>query len=149
VLSIIIVDIFYSFDEVFNDHVYLSVLDGWVEGVHVLPERQIAQVKAADGDRIRLQMTDGSNVITDHVVMALGIEPNVDLAQKAGLEIDEKRGGILVNAELEARSNVFVGYSQALLLSTSILHYRLLVTSLRIMISPWGAGVWNIMIMLF
>lgn len=148
-LSIIIVDIFYSFDEVFNDHVYLSVLDGWVEGVHVLPERQIAQVKAADGDRIRLQMTDGSNVITDHVVMALGIEPNVDLAQKAGLEIDEKRGGILVNAELEARSNVFVGYSQALLLSTSILHYRLLVTSLRIMISPWGAGVWNIMIMLF
>jgi hypothetical protein len=149
VLSIIIVDIFYSFDEVFNDHVYLSVLDGWVEGVHVLPERQIAQVKAADGDRIRLQMTDGSNVITDHVVIALGIEPNVDLAQKAGLEIDEKRGGILVNAELEARSNVFVGYSQALLLSTSILHYRLLVTSLRIMISPWGAGVWNIMIMLF
>ncbi len=148
-LSIIIVDIFYSFDEVFNDHVYLSVLDGWVEGVHVLPERQIAQVKAADGDRIRLQMTDGSNVITDHVVIALGIEPNVDLAQKAGLEIDEKRGGILVNAELEARSNVFVGYSQALLLSTSILHYRLLVTSLRIMISPWGAGVWNIMIMLF
>ncbi|KCV72645.1 hypothetical protein H696_00226 [Fonticula alba] len=29
------------------------------------------------------------------------------LAEKAGLELDEKRGGILVNAELEARSGVF------------------------------------------
>ena len=44
----------------------------------------------------------------DHVVVAVGLEPNVDLARDAGLEISESHGGYLVNAELEARSNIFV-----------------------------------------
>lgn len=40
--------------------------------------------------------------------MAVGIEPNVDLAKSAGLEIDPDQGGFLVNAELQARHNVWV-----------------------------------------
>lgn len=43
----------------------------------------------------------------DHVIVAIGIEPRVDLAREAGLEIDEKRAGVVVNAELEARTDVF------------------------------------------
>ncbi len=43
----------------------------------------------------------------DRVVLATGLSPNTDVATKSGLEIDNVRGGIMVNAELEARSNVF------------------------------------------
>lgn len=44
----------------------------------------------------------------DHVVSAVGLEPNVELARTSGLEVDEVNGGFLVNAELEARSNIWV-----------------------------------------
>ena len=44
----------------------------------------------------------------DHIVVAVGLDPNTELAATSGLEVDEQRGGFLVNAELEARSNVWV-----------------------------------------
>lgn len=46
--------------------------------------------------------------MTDHVVVAVGLEPNVKLAQSSGLEVDDTHGGFRVNAELEARSNLWV-----------------------------------------
>ncbi len=49
-----------------------------------------------------------SYITTDHVVVAVGIEPNTDLAKSAGLETDPGQGGFLVNAELQARHNIWV-----------------------------------------
>ena len=49
-----------------------------------------------------------SYITADHVVVAVGIEPNTDLAQSAGLEIDGDQGGFLVNAELQARHNIWI-----------------------------------------
>ena len=46
--------------------------------------------------------------MTDHVVMAVGLEANVELAHSSGLEVDDNHGGFRVNAELEARSNLWV-----------------------------------------
>lgn len=46
--------------------------------------------------------------MTDHVVVAVGLEPNVELARSSGLEVDDTHGGFRVNAELEARSNLWV-----------------------------------------
>lgn len=42
------------------------------------------------------------------MVIAVGVQPNTDLATSSNLEIDPKIGGFLVNAELEARSNLWV-----------------------------------------
>lgn len=39
---------------------------------------------------------------------AVGLEPNVELAKTGGLEIDSDFGGFRVNAELQARSNIWV-----------------------------------------
>ena len=64
----------------------------------------------------------------DHVIVAIGLEPNVQLAKSAGLEIDPKHGGFLVNAELEARRNVWVVGTDMLLSSflvTTSIHYLL------------------------
>ena len=44
----------------------------------------------------------------DHLVVAVGLDPSTELAATSGLEVDDQRGGFLVNAELEARSNVWV-----------------------------------------
>lgn len=44
----------------------------------------------------------------DQVVVAVGAQPNTDLARTSHLETEPKIGGFLVNAELEARSNLWV-----------------------------------------
>ena len=44
----------------------------------------------------------------DQLVVAVGLDPSTELASTSGLEVDDQRGGFLVNAELEARSNVWV-----------------------------------------
>lgn len=49
-----------------------------------------------------------AQVETDHIVAAVGLEPNVELAKTGGLEIDSDFGGFRVNAELQARSNIWV-----------------------------------------
>ena len=46
-------------------------------------------------------------VVADSVVVAVGLSPDTELAEKAMLEVDSGKGGILVNAELEARSGVY------------------------------------------
>ena len=42
------------------------------------------------------------------MVVAVGLDANTDLAVTSGLEVDRELGGYRVNAELEARSNVWV-----------------------------------------
>lgn len=54
------------------------------------------------------QITFSFQVETDHIVTAVGLEPNVELAKTGGLEIDSDFGGFRVNAELQARSNIWV-----------------------------------------
>lgn len=39
---------------------------------------------------------------------AVGLESSVELAKSAGLEVDSDFGGYRVNAELQARSNIWV-----------------------------------------
>ncbi|KAF9359501.1 Apoptosis-inducing factor 1, mitochondrial [Mortierella sp. NVP85] len=76
------------------------------EGVAVKANTRVASTKAV-GEQIELTLDNGEKVLADHVVVAVGIEANVELAKKAGLEVDEVRGGVVVNAELQARRNVY------------------------------------------
>jgi len=45
---------------------------------------------------------------TDYVVLAVGLDPSTELAETSNLEIDDSLGGFRVNAELEARTNLWV-----------------------------------------
>ncbi|KAG0276230.1 Apoptosis-inducing factor 1, mitochondrial, partial [Linnemannia gamsii] len=76
------------------------------EGVDVKANSRVASTKAV-GEQVELTLENGEKVLADHVVVAVGIEANVELAKKAGLELDEHRGGVVVNAELQARRNVY------------------------------------------
>lgn len=77
------------------------------EGVKVISEALVKSVTYKD-DKLEIKLKDGRLVKTDHLVAAVGLEPNVDLAKSAGLEVDSDFGGFRVNAELQARSNIWV-----------------------------------------
>ncbi|KAK7922687.1 hypothetical protein WMY93_009589 [Mugilogobius chulae] len=77
------------------------------EGVRIVPEALVKSVAFKD-DKLEILLKDGRQVKTDHIVAAVGLEPNVDLAKSAGLEVDSDFGGYRVNAELQARSNIWV-----------------------------------------
>ncbi|XP_037543421.1 apoptosis-inducing factor 1, mitochondrial isoform X3 [Nematolebias whitei] len=78
------------------------------EGVKIISEALVKSVAYKD-DKLEIQLKDGRLVRTDHIVAAVGLEPNVDLAKSAGLEVDSDFGGYRVNAELQARSNIWAG----------------------------------------
>jgi len=55
-----------------------------------------------------VEMENGNNINTDHIVIAVGVEPDLALAKASKLEVDPVHGGFKVNAELEARTNLYV-----------------------------------------
>jgi len=89
-------------------------------GIDERPNTLVKNVKMQNG-KVVLEMalqfrSPGKNefltyksyeIEADHVVLAIGIEPNTKLAISAGLEIDTKNKGILVNSELQARSDIY------------------------------------------
>ena len=78
-----------------------------IVGVDVQADSSIKSIKTDENNKVVLDIGNDKQVVADHVVVAVGIEPRVDLARDAGLEVDEKRAGVVVNAELEARTDVF------------------------------------------
>ncbi|XP_014772440.1 apoptosis-inducing factor 1, mitochondrial [Octopus bimaculoides] len=77
------------------------------EGVDVHPSVSVQKAVLKD-NKVSLELDNGASLDVDHVVVAVGLEPNTELANTSGLEVDDKFGGFRVNAELEARSNVWV-----------------------------------------
>lgn len=77
------------------------------EGVNVIA-KSVVQKVYSEGNSVVLALNNGEKIVTDHVIVAVGIEPNVELAKTSGLEIDDKFGGFRVNTELEARNNLWI-----------------------------------------
>ncbi|XP_051961663.1 apoptosis-inducing factor 1, mitochondrial isoform X2 [Xyrauchen texanus] len=77
------------------------------EGVYVITEAVVKNVSYKNG-KLEIRLKDGRLVKTDHIVAAVGLEPSVELAKSGGLEVDSDFGGYRVNAELQARANIWV-----------------------------------------
>jgi programmed cell death 8 (apoptosis-inducing factor) len=86
------------------------------ENVSVVPNVSVERVQSNDG-KVELTLGPGVNksqtprsnwLLADHIVVAVGLEPNVQLAKNSGFEIDPRLGGYVVNAELQARNNIWV-----------------------------------------
>ncbi|XP_069678295.1 apoptosis-inducing factor 1, mitochondrial isoform X1 [Periplaneta americana] len=76
------------------------------EGVNVITNAEVEDVEFIK-DRLVLSLNDGSKISADQVIVAVGAQPNTELAGSSDLEVDEEYGGFLVNAELMARSNLW------------------------------------------
>lgn len=76
------------------------------EGIQVLNESKV-QYATLENGKVKIQTDQGANFEFDHVVVSVGIQPNNQLAQKAGLEIDVENGGILANSKLKSSNKSF------------------------------------------
>ncbi|XP_071445556.1 apoptosis-inducing factor 1, mitochondrial [Hetaerina americana] len=77
------------------------------EGVKVIPEAFLESINF-ESNSLMLSLSNGKKMKTDQLVVAVGIEPNTELAETSNLEVDEDCGGFVVNAELMARTNLWV-----------------------------------------
>ncbi|XP_015036059.2 putative apoptosis-inducing factor 1, mitochondrial isoform X1 [Drosophila pseudoobscura] len=77
------------------------------QGVCVIPN---ASIKSAtrDEESLKLELNNGMTLLSDIVVVCVGCSPNTNLASPSKLEVDRTLGGFVVNAELEARRNLYV-----------------------------------------
>jgi len=76
-------------------------------GVNIKHSSIIDKISSNDNHKIEINLSNGDHVIADHLVVCMGVIPSVEFAEK-DLEIDAFNGGIVANAELESRSDVFV-----------------------------------------
>jgi predicted flavoprotein YhiN len=77
-------------------------------GSNILPERSVKSITKNENGQVVVTLDNGQSIEADHIVIAAGIKPNTSLATLGDLEIDPKNGGIVVNSELQARSNLWV-----------------------------------------
>ncbi|XP_073820858.1 apoptosis inducing factor isoform X2 [Musca autumnalis] len=77
------------------------------QGVCVVPDASLKSVQR-DNAHLNLALSTGETIMADVVVVCVGCEANTDIANGSGLEVDKNLGGFVVNAELEARRNLFV-----------------------------------------
>ena len=67
-------------------------------GVDLRLETEVKEVTTDDGKATGLTLGDGSTVNADRVLIAVGAQPNIELADEAGLSTGD--GGVLVDASL-------------------------------------------------
>ncbi|XP_076231623.1 apoptosis inducing factor isoform X2 [Calliopsis andreniformis] len=95
------------------DQVLPQYLSEWatkrasLEGVVSIPNSEVEDYSYKN-EQLKLVLTGNHIIEADQVIVAVGVEPNTDLAVVSHLETDPDTGGFLVNAELEARSNLWV-----------------------------------------
>ncbi|KAH8281690.1 hypothetical protein KR054_002319 [Drosophila jambulina] len=77
------------------------------QGVCIIPNASIRNV-TRDETNLKLDLNNGMTLMSDVVVVCVGCTPNTELAAPSSLEVDRSRGGFVVNAELEAKRNLFV-----------------------------------------
>ncbi|KAA8958766.1 FAD-dependent oxidoreductase [Mycobacterium sp.] len=69
-------------------------------GVDLRLESQVSDIATVDGKATGLRLRDGSVVGADAVLVAVGAQPNIELARAAGLSTGD--GGVLVDASLRS-----------------------------------------------
>jgi 3-phenylpropionate/trans-cinnamate dioxygenase ferredoxin reductase component len=67
-------------------------------GVDLRLETDVEEITTTDGKATGLRLGDGSTVTADRVLVAVGAQPNIELADEAGLSTGD--GGVLVNSSL-------------------------------------------------
>lgn len=90
---------------------YFSKVTEKALGVDVNAAVRIESILAASpesGHKYQITLDNEKIINTDHIVLSIGGTPNIQLAKRAIIEIDELTGGIAVNQELCARSDLYV-----------------------------------------
>lgn len=76
------------------------------EGVELIPQAIVMEA-IADGDQVQLTLSNNTKLTVDEVLVCIGMDPNTQMAEESLLEVDLTNGGFLVNAELQARTDLW------------------------------------------
>jgi len=76
--------------------------------VTVTSEAKVVKSSQGEDGKITLELSNGNTMECDHVVAAVGLEIDRNFAEKSNIEWDEKRGGMVVNSELQATRDVWI-----------------------------------------
>jgi NADH oxidase (H2O2-forming) len=73
-------------------------------GVKIITNQSVAKIV---GNRkvSAVQLSNGELLKADMVIISIGVQPNVDLAKKAGLQINAFSGGIVVDRHMRVRND--------------------------------------------
>ncbi|XP_034942342.1 apoptosis-inducing factor 1, mitochondrial [Chelonus insularis] len=95
------------------DQVLPEYLSEWTtkrsisEGVISIGNEEIKSLNYKN-NQLQLTLTSGKTLNADQVIVAIGADANTEIADTSGLEVEPNIGGFLVNAELEARRDLWV-----------------------------------------
>ncbi|GJQ87637.1 AIF [Trypoxylus dichotomus] len=77
-------------------------------GVEVLTDTEVTAAVPTSDNKVRLTLSNGDPLVVEEVIVAVGVLPNTQLAEKSDLEVDPDLKGFLVNTELQARSHLYI-----------------------------------------
>ncbi|KAJ6640008.1 putative apoptosis-inducing factor 1, mitochondrial [Pseudolycoriella hygida] len=76
-------------------------------GLFVMSNTQIDSV-VMENSKLKLGLRNGKMLVVDHVIVALGSQPDVALARTSGLKVSNQNFGFVVNDNLEALPHLYV-----------------------------------------
>ncbi|MCF6174245.1 MAG: FAD-dependent oxidoreductase [Victivallaceae bacterium] len=85
----------------------------------------IEEIKNGDA-LMSLTLKDGKKLVTDLIVLAVGVKPNSELATKAGLETNP-RGGIVVDGRMQTSDENIYAVGDAVEVNDPILNRRVMI----------------------
>jgi len=77
------------------------------DGVKQLTSTQVKSTEFKNNEVI-LNLSNGEQLKADYLIIDNGAQPNTDLAKTGNLEICPQTGGVVANAELQVRTNLWV-----------------------------------------
>merc|ERR1719233_2090746 len=61
------------------------------EGVTVVPNSRIKTVSKGEEGKLKVEMESGNSIATDHIVIAVGVEPDLELARATPMLVMKKK----------------------------------------------------------
>ncbi|MEM6937846.1 MAG: FAD-dependent oxidoreductase [Pseudomonadota bacterium] len=89
------------------------------QGVRIVTDARITRLNAKQGQVSEVELESGESIAADCVLLGVGIEPNVELAQAAGIVCDN---GIVVNRDAQTSHPAI--YSAGDCTSRELVHYQ-------------------------
>ncbi|KAK6018215.1 pyridine nucleotide-disulfide oxidoreductase, partial [Ostertagia ostertagi] len=75
-------------------------------GVDVITNAKITGARK-HGEQLEVEVNGSRSISSDYIVVCIGIQPDISVAEASGLEIDSRLGGVTTDAELRVRSDIW------------------------------------------
>ena len=90
------------------------------QGVKLHLADGVAELEASGEQQLRVRLKSGAELLTDLVILAIGVRPDSSLAAAAGLELNE-RGAIRVNAHMQTTDPAIYAVGDAVEVEDAVL----------------------------